>query len=159
MEKVPERRVSRLEPVTEGAWAGWEHDPDDPFEDLAGPFYTRRDADGRIRCAFRCEGRHLNVGGFLHGGCLMTFADYALFCIARDALAGAPGVTTTFTGDFLSAVDEGALVECVGEVIKAGRSLVFFRGMITAGGEPVMAFSSVIKKTPGQGRGVAFAAS
>jgi acyl-coenzyme A thioesterase PaaI-like protein len=45
-------------------------------------------------------------------------------------------------------VDE--LVECTGEVVKAGRSMVFVRGLIvnaTQGGEPVMSFSAVLKKT------------
>jgi acyl-coenzyme A thioesterase PaaI-like protein len=38
-------------------------------------------------------------------------------------------------------------VECRGEVVKAGRSMVFCRGLITADGEPVMPFSAVLKKT------------
>jgi hypothetical protein len=37
-----------------------------------------------------------------------------------------------------------------GQVVKAGRSMVFVRGIISnasAGGEPMMSFSSVLKKT------------
>jgi acyl-coenzyme A thioesterase PaaI-like protein len=46
---------------------------------------------------------------------------------------------------------EGELVECRGEVVKAGRSMVFVRGLIvnaSAGGEPMASFSSVLKKRP-----------
>jgi hypothetical protein len=32
-------------------------------------------------------------------------------------------------------------------VVKAGRSMVFVRGLITNRGEPVMNFSAVLKKT------------
>jgi acyl-coenzyme A thioesterase PaaI-like protein len=41
----------------------------------------------------------------------------------------------------------GALLEARGEVVKAGRSLVFLRGLMTVEGETVFAFSAVIKKT------------
>ena len=75
--------------VTEGEWAGWSLYGEDPFEDLTGPFYYRRDDNGRLVCAFKAEKKHMNGGGFMHGGCLMTFADYALFIIAMDAPEGA----------------------------------------------------------------------
>ena len=77
--------ISKLITVTDGEWAGWQCYPGgDPFEDLAGPFYYRVDADGRKVCAFRAERKHMNGGGFMHGGCVMTFADFCLFVIARD---------------------------------------------------------------------------
>ena len=142
--------TSTLTTVAEGAWAGWSFYPGgDPFEDLAGPFYFKADAgDGRPVCAFRAERKHLNGGGFLHGGCVMTFADFCLFVIARDDILGAHTVTATFNGEFVGTAHEGDLVECRGEVVKAGRSMVFVRGLITCGAEPVMSFSAVIKKRP-----------
>ena len=140
--------ISKLTEVTEGEWAGWWWYPGgDPFEDLTGPFYWKLDPDGRPRCAFRAEAKHMNGGGFLHGGCVMTFADYALFVIAREVIEGGMSVTATFNGEFVGTAREGALVECTGEVIKAGRSMVFLRGLIESGGEPVMSFSAVLKKT------------
>lgn len=134
--------------VTEGEWAGWSiWSGTDPFEDHAGPFYFRDDEDGRPICAFRAETKHMNGGGFMHGGCIMTFADFCLFVIAREALTGSRSVTATFNGEFVGAVPPGALVTCKGEVVKAGRSMVFVRGLIETSGEPVMNFSAVIKKT------------
>lgn len=140
--------VSKLTQVTEGEWAGWSWYPGgDPYEDLAGPFYFKVDADGAPRCAFRAERKHLNGGGFLHGGCVMTFADFSLFVIARKEIEGFPTVTATFNGELVGTAHEGDLVECTGEVVKNGRSMVFVRGLITSKGQPVMAFSSVLKKT------------
>jgi acyl-coenzyme A thioesterase PaaI-like protein len=139
---------SHLVKVTEGPWAGWNtYLGGDPFEDHAGPFYWKTGPDGRPVCAFRAEKKHMNGGGFMHGGCIMTFADYCLFVIAREALIGSHCVTATFNGEFVGAVPLGSLVECAGEVVKAGRSMVFVRGLITTGDEPVMSFSAVVKKT------------
>lgn len=133
--------------IKDGEWAGWRTwEGSDPFEDHAGPFYFRYDADGTPRCAFRAEKKHMNGGGFMHGGCIMTFADFSLFAIAREALEGQSSVTATLNGEFVGAVPLGALVEATGEVVRAARSLVFVRGLITTGGEPVMSFSGVIKK-------------
>jgi uncharacterized protein (TIGR00369 family) len=139
---------STLTVVKQGEWAGWSYYPGgDPFEDLAGPFYWKTGDDGRPVCAFRPERKHMNGGGFMHGGCIMTFADFCLFVIARQDLEGSMSVTATFNGEFVGPALEGQLVECRGEVVKAGRSLVFVRGLITADGEPVMPFSATLKKT------------
>ena len=141
--------ASRLTKVTEGEWAGWSFYPGgDPFEDLAGPFYWRADPDGARRCAFKAEARHMNGGGFMHGGCIMTFADYCLFVIGAQALADSHAVTATFNGEFISTARPGDRVEGSGEVIKAGRSMVFLRGVVmnATTAKPMMSFSAVLKK-------------
>ena len=71
------------------------------------------DEDGRVRCAFRVEKKHLNGMRNVHGGCFMTFADYCLFAFASPVLQG-PGVTVSFGCEFLDAAREGELVECDG---------------------------------------------
>jgi acyl-coenzyme A thioesterase PaaI-like protein len=140
--------TSKLIKVTEGEWAGWSCYPGgDPFEDLAGPFYYRIAENGRPVCAFRAEPKHMNGGQFLHGGCVMTFADFCLFVIARDVLGDSHSVTATFNGEFVGTAHVGDLVECTGEVVKAGRSMIFVRGLITHGRDPVMSFSAVLKRT------------
>ena len=50
-------------------------------------------------------------------------------------------------GEFVGAVPEGSMLECRGEVVKAGRSMVFVRGLMTVEGEAVLSFSAVLKKT------------
>lgn len=144
--------ISKLTAVTEGEWKGWQCYPGgDPFEDLAGPFYFRVGDDGRPICAFRAEHKHMNGGLFMHGGCVMTFADFSLFVIARDAIDGSRTVTATFNCELVGTARIGDLVECTGEVVKAGRSMVFVRGLITSPSGPVASFSSVLKKTTMRG--------
>ena len=135
---------SRL--VTEGEWAGWGRYDTDPFETLAGPFYARRDDAGQMVCAFRAEAKHMNGGGFMHGGCMATFADYALFMIAEDELEGVGSVTASLNCDFVDGARAGELIEARGEVVRAGGSMVFVRGMITASGRPITNFSAIVKK-------------
>ena len=149
--EIIDNYASKLKVVTEGEWAGWSFYPGgDPYEDLAGPFYCRVDEQGRRVCAFTAERKHMNGGMFMHGGCVMTFADFCLFWIAQDAIAGSRSVTATFNGEFVGSAAIGDRVECTGEVVKAGRSMVFVRGLIvnaSEDGAPMMSFSSVLKKT------------
>ncbi|WJY18427.1 PaaI family thioesterase [Alteriqipengyuania flavescens] len=134
-------------PVTEGEWAGWSFWQSDAFEQTAGPFYERREDNGDWVCAFRTEDRHMNGGGFLHGGCLMTFADAALFTIARGEMHDSFGVTMNLSGDFLNPAKPGQLVEARGEVTRGGGKTVFVRGIATADGTPILSFTGIIRKT------------
>ena len=62
--------------VTDGEFKGWFTWPGEPFEhDTAGPFYMRQDEDGSMVAAFRAQRKHMNAGGVVHGGALMTFAE------------------------------------------------------------------------------------
>ena len=138
--------VTQLIEVTEGEWAGWSTYPGgDPFEDLAGPFFLRRDDRGPV-CAFRVEKKHLNRSGVLHGGCFMAFADFSLFGIAREPLTEQGAVTATFNCELVGTASEGQVVECRGEIVKDTRSMVFVRGLMHTGGETIMSFSAVLKK-------------
>jgi uncharacterized protein (TIGR00369 family) len=135
----------RREVVAEGEFAGWTMFTDEAFEGMVGPFYYRAGDDG-VRCAFRAEPRHLNAGGRMHGGCLMTFADFALFMVSLDALEGDRGVTVTLDNTFVDAVWPGELVEARGQLIRAGGSLIFARGEVFTGTRTVLTFSGVIKR-------------
>ena len=133
-------------PITEGEWAGWRNWGADQFEDMTGPFVYRVEDGGKVRCAFRAEKKHMNGGGFMHGGCMMTFADFALFAIAWQELRDVRAVTVSLNGEFISAGAVGDMVEATGEIVKAGGSLVFIRGTLRVADRPLMTFSGVIKK-------------
>jgi acyl-coenzyme A thioesterase PaaI-like protein len=130
---------------TEGEFAGWRTWSRDNFETHNGPFWHRIDDNGRIRCAFRVEKKHLNGAGNVHGGCFMAFADYCLFAIASPVLQG-PGVTVSFACDFIDAGREGELIEGSGEITRAGGSLIFLRGELKSGDRLVFTFSGTIKR-------------
>ena len=133
-------------PVMEGEWVGWSSYDTDPYENLTGPFYSRRDETGQMVCAFRAEKKHMNGSGHMHGGCMATFADYALFMIADEALKDVGSVTASLNCEFVDAAQEGELIEATGEVVRAGGSMVFVRGLITASGRPITNFSAILKK-------------
>ncbi|QLC21702.1 PaaI family thioesterase [Parasphingopyxis sp. CP4] len=137
---------SGLVPIIEGEWAGWSTWPGDSFEQSSGPFYERIGDDGRPVAAFRAEDRHMNGAGFMHGGCLMTFADSAIFTIAHEAMGDSHGVTLSLTGDFLDPVSEGQFLEARGEVVRAGGKTIFIQGLITADGKPALRFNAIIRK-------------
>lgn len=130
------------------SWAG-----DDPYEDNAGPFYFREEPDGRMLSAFLCERKHLNGNQALHGGLLMTFADYALFVIAREYM-DKPAVTISCSTEFLKgAAPIGDAVYADGEVTRATRSLIFVRGRIFTDAHELATFTGILKRLSGPDTG------
>lgn len=118
---------------------------EDPFEDHVGPFGYRV-ADGRISFAFQSDERHRNTGGTLHGGMLMTFADFALCLTAVWDQPGERCVTVSFHSEFVAAGSPGELIEASGEVVRRTRSLAFVRGQLAAGGRVLLTWSGIVKR-------------
>lgn len=146
MNDAVESSYGQLSTMESGEFAGWRYWQGDPFETRSGPFYYRSENDGGYISAFRAEARHMNGGGFMHGGCLLTFADFALFAIATDELKGDHAVTLNLAGDFLGAVQQGALVEARGEVTRGGGKTIFVRGLVTGDGAPALSFTGIIRR-------------
>lgn len=120
-------------------------DPDDPFEMKTGPFYARDTGEERVY-AFRMEADHANAGGAIHGGALMTFADFA---ICAEAVRGYPDeapLTISFSSEFLAAVHEGTLIETRPEILRRTNSFVFMRAVLEVDGHPVLSCTGVIKR-------------
>ena len=148
MNELPQNAFHRrpdLHVETEGEFAGWRTWTRDAFETNNGPFWHRMDETGKVRCVFRVEKKHLNGSGNVHGGCYMAFADYSLFAIATHVL-DSRAVTTNFACEFLDAAREGELIECTGEVTRAGGSLIFLRGKMMSGTRVLLTFSGTIKR-------------
>lgn len=55
-------------------------------------------------------------------------------------------MTTNFACEFLDAAREGELIECTGEVTRAGGSLIFLRGKMMSGPRVLLTFSGTIKR-------------
>ncbi len=134
--------------IADGRFAGWTtwSNGADPYESVIGPFCFKVE-DGHALSAFEPKPHHLNGGGTIHGGALMSFADFALFAIAHNALSGnVKAVTLTCNSEFIGAGNLDALVEARGEVLRDTRSLIFVRGLITQASRPLLAFSGTLKK-------------
>jgi acyl-coenzyme A thioesterase PaaI-like protein len=65
--------------------------------------------------------------------------------MAAPVLRG-PAVTVSFACEFLDAAREGDLIECDGEIMRAGGSLIFLRGVLRSGARALFAFSGTIKR-------------
>ena len=134
------------EPIEHGEWAGWaKWTGAEPFEDLIGPFYTKRNDNGALMCGARVQSKNLRSGGICHGGLLMSFADYSLFLLAYDEIGNQNGVTVSLTTEFLAAAPANSLLIATGDVLRKGRNLMFSRGVVTADNTPVLAFTGVVK--------------
>lgn len=133
--------------VTDERLEGYEHwQGHDNFEDFVGPLFYKKEADGQYRCAFVIEDKHVNGQKGVHGGMLMTFADYALFMFARDRLDGARAVTVSFSSDFTSGAREGEFVQSTGEVVHETRGMLFLRGTIFTDDRVLLNYTAVLKK-------------
>lgn len=136
------------EVIAEGPFAGWTtwSNGADPYESSIGPFCFKVQDDGRALCAFAPQPSHLNGGGTIHGGALMSFADFSLFAIAHNALRGQHAVTLTCNSEFLSAGNLDGIVYADGEVLRETRSVIFVRGVVRQHDRPLLAFSGTLKK-------------
>jgi uncharacterized protein (TIGR00369 family) len=121
--------------------AGWKPLPAEGYPALVGPFWAKREpgeAPGGQRAwryAFLAEPRHVNLGGVVHGGMLMSFADDVLGMTVWEAAGRKPCTTVQLNTQFVSPARIGELVEGRAEVLRATRTLVFVRGVLTAGGD------------------------
>ena len=123
------------------------YDYEDPYEDYVGPFGFRV-VDGKLSFAFQSDSRHRNTGETIHGGMLMSFADYALCLSAIWGQANEKCVTVSCNCEFVAAGRPGELIEATGEVVRRTRSLTFGRGQIFTGDRVLLAFSGIVKRIP-----------
>src|SRR3954470_406877 len=127
--------------------------PPDPFEDHTGPFYFRVEGDasraGSVHCVLPTEPRHGNYAGGVHGGAILTFADYALCLVAgRAADRGTNtsfAMTVSIAVEFLSGSGIGAPLEATGEPLQVTGRLAFARGTITQQGKTIALWSGVVR--------------
>lgn len=127
--------------------------PPDPFEDHVGPFYFRIAGDaskpGSVHCVLPTEARHGNYRGGVHGGAILTFADYALCLVAgRAADKGTNtsfAMTVSIAVEFLAAAQTGAPIEATGEPLQVTGRLAFARGSVTQQGKTIALWSGVVR--------------
>lgn len=124
-------------------WALQSHE--DTFSGRAGPYYFREDGP-TPGVGFFAEPHHLNLGGVVHGGALMTLADMALWDICRREIGVFRGVTVTLNAEFLRPGPAGCFIEAAGETLAIGKRMMFARGLVTAKGKALLSFSGSLKR-------------
>jgi len=121
-----------------------------PFKDgyvnMVGPYYFKNDELGQPMSGFKAEARHLNGGGSVHGGCLLSLADTALFVISMSSLKGDGAVTMQLDAKFLSPGRVGDVIIATGKVTRAGASVIFAEGELKSGERILLTFTGILKR-------------
>ena len=121
----------------------------EPFEDYLGPLYYRYDEQGRAWSWMQVGPQHCNGIGTVHGGVLLTMADYVLCLAANDA-----GVlTVTMQTQFVAAARDGDEIYGVAEMVKRTGRMAFVRGELLAAGERqllIFSGSVMMPKSPAE---------
>jgi acyl-coenzyme A thioesterase 13 len=117
-----------MHPIPEGFKLAAPRNRPNPFNQMVGPFYEKRDGKA-VSLGLFIEEKHTNSRGICHGGLLATMADLALgyACLAAGKTAGGPTsfVTVSLTLDYAGSARPGDWVQSIAEVQKTGSRLAF----------------------------------
>ncbi|RST31797.1 PaaI family thioesterase [Sphingomonas ginkgonis] len=121
--------------------------PRSSFAAATGPMIYRPDGPGRgIVRMFPTEG-HLNMGGSLHGGAVMSFIDMSLFIGGHCAgMKRGHFVTLDLTTHFLGRGRPGEPLDAHVELIKETRSFSFLQGVVRQSDQPCYSFAGTLKR-------------
>ncbi len=97
------------------------------------------------RFAFLPEAKHLNGGGALHGGFLMTLADNVLGFTVHEQTEGRVASTVTLNTDFLAGGVAGSPVWGRAAITRRTRSLIFVGGDLSQDGKLLMTATGIWK--------------
>lgn len=87
---------------------------------------------GWVETRLNVEPRHLQQHGYLHAGVITTMADHTAGGAASTVVRDGQSVLTTDLSIQLLRPGKGAELRCRGEVVKAGRTLVFTQADVWA---------------------------
>ena len=123
---------------------GWSRWDGEGFINLVGPFWTKGMGDAII-FGFLAEQRHHNRRGILQGGMMATFLDHALGRYCRQDDLSRRQATVQLDVHYMDATQIGEFIVARCEVVRRTRSLVFVRGVVTAGDRPVASAAGIWK--------------
>lgn len=99
------------------------------FNNYIGPIWVGTRDEG-LHFMMAVEERHLNAGGVLHGGVIMTFADVALGMTVFNGVGKRPCATISMNTDFLAAAKMGEVLEGVATINRKTTDVVFVQGRV-----------------------------
>ena len=109
------------------------------FTDLVGPMFHKTLDDGSRLLAMLALDKHLNAGGIVHGGLLMTLTDNALGRhVYHQMPKGTTMVTISLNTDFVSAARAGDWLIGEARIVRATRSVVFVEGGVRKDDTPII---------------------
>lgn len=119
------------------------------FNAWVGPILGRFDGPtlGPHHFILDVRPEHLNGGGMMHGGMMMTLADVVLGSTVAHA-AGGMGSTVSLNCDFLAGIKSGTRVEGEATVSRLTRSVAFVSGRLFSGDRTFLTASGIWKVSP-----------
>ncbi|HTP60666.1 MAG TPA: PaaI family thioesterase [Burkholderiales bacterium] len=113
-----------MHPIPEGFKLAAPRNRPNPFNQMVGPFYEKREGK-TVSLGLYIEEKHTNSRGICHGGLLATMADLALgyACLAIGGQTSF--VTVSLTLDYAGSARPGDWVQSIAEVQKTGSRLAF----------------------------------
>lgn len=129
-------------------WWTWDLPDDGRYYKTVGKLLVRPDGPGRAVCRMFPDDGHLNLGGGVHGGALMTFIDMAMF-MAANVITGrrVSGVTLDCNVRFLAPVRPDVPLDAEVEILRDSGRTIVEQGRIVQDGETVAAFSCGLLRT------------
>ena len=128
-------------------WYSWGDFPRGSFAAATGRLLFRPDGPGRGRTRMFPTEDHMNMGGSIHGGAVMSFIDMSLFAGGLCAgMARGHYVTLDLTTHFLARGRPGTPLEAEVELIRQTRSFAFMQGVVRQDGEPCYSFGGTLKR-------------
>jgi len=116
------------------------------FAPYVGPVFRKLGGEGGNHTyLFTPRTHHMNAGGAVHGGMMMTLADMTMGGSVRTLLEAAPSGTISLNCDFVGPGREGSPVTIVTEVTRRTRTIVFMQATITQDGRTLMTASGIWK--------------
>ena len=129
-------------------WFSWGDFPRGSFASRTGRLLFRPEGEGRAMCRMFPDETHLNMGGSIHGGAVMSFIDMSLFAGGRCAgMAEGHYVTLDCSTRFLARGKIGVPLDAhVRLVRQTPGGLVFLAGHLEQDGEPCYDFTGTLKR-------------
>jgi uncharacterized protein (TIGR00369 family) len=147
LSEAPRLPTGATEDAEHPGWYSWGDFPRGSFAGATGKLLFRPDGEGRAVCRMFPTERHMNMGGSIHGGAVMSFIDMAMFAGGRCAgMAEGHYVTLDMTTHFLGRGQPGSPLDAHVELIRQTRSLVFLQGVVRQDGEACYSFTGTLKR-------------
>lgn len=123
---------------------GYELCADGAFNSHVGPLYlTERDGD--LHAMFPVGAHHLNRGGVVHGGMLMTFVDMIMGQAARRAMPERTCATVSLNCDFVAAAKRDEWVQGSARIVRRTRAILFVTGELRTADRVILTASGLWK--------------
>jgi acyl-coenzyme A thioesterase PaaI-like protein len=147
------------QPLADG-WLSWNITDQRRFNAMLEPLMVRVEPEatpgmprGRLRMV--PEVRHSNLGDAVHGAVTLGLIDISLFAvpIQHGLLGDGFSVTLDLNTQFVGAGRLGEPLDCVTEVVRSTRRLLFLRGLVVQGPDDahvVASFSGTVRKPGGR---------